>query len=448
MNPKLTVSGYRGVYGDTLTEKIAENYISAFASVLKSRNCKKILVGRDARESGPALLETAVDTLLHMGLDVIDLGLIPTPTVLFLIQNGYADGGVIITASHNPIEYNGLKFITETGLFTNEEDVKQIQNLLSEQSDPSAVKGVRVDGSNLFDKHLEKILARVNVPSIRAKKFKVALDPINSVGCTTTPKLFDALGVSYTAINNEPTGKFAHTPEPLPKNLIGLQALTKESKSDIGFAQDPDGDRLVLCDETGTLLSEELTLALSVKAVLSKTPGDVVVNLSTSNMSEDIASSYGCKTHRSKVGEANVVGEIKKRNAVIGGEGSGGAIFPAINTARDGYVGIALILELMAQENKKLSEIVAQLPSYTMLKEKVSFSGDLQGLYAKIQTEFASGTANTLDGLRLDFEDRSWVHIRPSNTEPVVRIILEAQTPEKASDLMQKCLAIASSNTP
>ena len=438
MDPKLTVSGYRGIWGTTLTNDIARGYVRAFGAFVNVRGGKKILVGRDGRESGPALMESVIDELLSLGFDVVDLGMMPTPVVVFLVRNEKAGGAVIITASHNPIEYNGLKFVTNSGAFTTENEVAEIEKFRSVASGPLPVPAVRSNGSSLFETYLHTLLSKIDVELIKSKKFKVALDPINSVGCTTTPKLFDALGVTYIIINGEPNGKFAHAPEPIRQNLGGLETLVKETKSDIGFAQDPDGDRLVFCDEKGAMVSEELMLALCVKAVMEKTPGAVVINAVTSTASEDIANTYGQKTLRSKVGEANVVEMMTAHSAVIGGEGSGGVIWPAVNAARDSFVGIALILELMARTGKTISELAAELPPYFMHKDKVARQGDLATIYLRLRTAFPNATELPIDGLRLDLPDRSWVNIRPSNTEPIIRIFAEAGTAEAVAALVAK----------
>ena len=462
MKPTLTVSGYRGIWGETLTLNVAREYTRAFGAYVSKRNGHTILVGRDGRESGPAILEAVTNELLTLGFDVVNLGMMPTPTVVFLVRELHADGAIIITASHNPIEYNGLKFVTASGSFTNEEEVKEIEasreaEKLSFSTRPYA--GARApssppastrdglpfekesfsasrDGTHLFDLHLQKLLANIDVPAIKNKNFRVALDPINSVGCTTTPKLHDALGVTYTLINGEPSGKFAHAPEPIAQNLTTLETLVKIAHADIGFAQDPDGDRLVLVDETGTMVSEELMLALCVKAVLQKTRGDIALNVVTSTTSEAIAKSYGGTTWRSKVGEANVVEMMRTHNAVIGGEGSGGVIWPLVNMARDSFVGIALILELMARLGKPISTLVAELPTFSMAKDKVARTGDLADIYARLKNTFPEAVAVDIDGLRLDLPDGSWVNIRPSNTEPIIRIFAESTTKEQAQKLL------------
>ena len=435
--PTLTVSGYRGIWGQSLTDAIARDYVRAFAAFVLKHGGTSIIIGRDARASGPELLEAVVNEIQKTGLSVIDLGMMPTPTALLLVRREHAGGAIIITASHNPIEYNGLKFVTSTGTFTTEKDVAEIEALRPTPVEEKPL-GARTDGSSLFTAHMEAVLRSVSVETIKVRKFKVAIDPINSVGCTTTPKLLEALGAEVVAINNKATGAFAHEPEPLAKNLTDLAALVKNSGADIGFAQDPDGDRLVLCDEKGTIVFEEAGVALAIKAALMRRHGDIAINLSTSNMSEDIASDFGYRTWRSKVGEANVVSTMLAHSAVAGGEGSGGIIFPEVNAARDSFVGMALILDLMATEQKPLSELIDELPKYVMKKDKFSFSGNLTDVYAKLTSLFPEAHRNTLDGLRLDFEDRSWVHARPSNTEPIVRIIIEAKTEERADFLLKQ----------
>lgn len=451
MQPRLTVSGYRGVWGETLTEDIAKDYVRAFGSMLRRRGGAKVLVGRDGRKSGPILMETIIQELLTLGFDVIDLGMMPTPTVLYLVRTEGAAGAVIVTASHNPIQYNGLKFATETGAFTTETDVAEIESLRSamgfrNQTGNQVTPGIRTNGMHLFQKHLDVIAAHVDFARIQKKTFKVAIDPINSVGCTTTPQLLELAGASVYGINTEPTGEFAHEPEPVAKNLSELSTLVRGHGCDVGFAQDPDGDRLVIADETGELLSEELTLPLCLMAILSKTTGTVVMNLSTSNVSEDIAAQFGCATIRSKVGEANVVQAIREHGAVVGGEGSSGPIWPATSGTRDSFTSMALILELMASDGRPLSEIAASLPKWYMDKSKFPRTGELSDLYTQLITAFPEATIDTQDGLRLDFPDRSWVQARPSNTEPIVRIFAEAATPEQLKVLYEKFSPVVHSN--
>lgn len=436
-SPKLTVSGYRGIWGETLTVDIAQDLAHAFASFVIARGGKRILLGRDARQSGPTIIDAVAETLSARGLDVTIGGLLPTPTVLFLVREEKFDGAIIVTASHNPTEYNGLKFVTSRGMFTNETDVAEIKNYLEEKNYAHSENVGNIEtNESLGEKHIAHILKHIDVERIQNKKFKVVLDPINSAGSILTPILLEKLGCETTVINGRPDGNFAHMPEPLAVNLTTLGDAVRTTHADVGFAQDPDADRLVLADETGSVVFEEYTLALAVQSVLEKTPGDIVINLSTSKTSEMIAEKFGKKTFRSKVGESNVVEEIIKRNAVIGGEGSGGIIYPAINPCRDSLTGIAIILELLAKENKSLGTLVAELPHFEMMKDKFPFAGDLSVVYEKIKMRFPDAMQDTQDGLRLDFEDMSWVNIRPSNTEPIVRIMGEAKMKERIQNLV------------
>ena len=435
--PKLTVSGYRGIWGTTLTEEIAREYAKAYGAYVLSKNHTSIVIARDGRETGPILLEAIADELLSLGLDVTDMGMMATPVIPFVVRAKKFGGAIIVTASHNPIEYNGLKFITDTGSFTTEHEVTEVEAFRGKTVQGLNRTSMRTNGASFFEEYLTAITSRIEIEAIARKHFSVGFDPINSVGSTLTPELLDTLGAHFAGINTDPSGQFAHEPEPLPENLTGLQKLVRDLKCHVGFAQDPDGDRLVICDENGTIPTEETMLALCIKAVLKKKKGDVVINMSTSNMSADIAKEFGVQIFRSKVGEANVVQMMKEKNAVIGGEGGGGVIWPEANMARDSFVGIALILELMAKENKPLSEIIALLPKYVMKKEKITFTGDLPSFYEKLKNEFVGAEINTLDGIRFDFPDNSWIHVRPSNTEPVLRIIGEAKDTVRISEIVQ-----------
>ena len=438
MQPQLTVSGYRGIWGQTLTTETANDFTHAFAQFIIARNGKRILIGNDARKSGGELVETISKTLAKHGLDVTIGGLLPTPSVLFLVREEKFDGAIIVTASHNPPQYNGLKFVTSRGMFTNEDEVKELKSLLLTKPEPKNISGKITIDESLGQKHVTHILKYIDVQAVQNKHFKVVLDPINSAGAILTPQLLKALGCDVTVINAEPNGEFAHMPEPLPENLKQLGEKVKEVGADIGFAQDPDADRLVICNEKGEVVFEEYMLSLAIKSVLSKTPGDIVINMSTSRTNEELARTYGGKTFRTKVGEANVVGGILEHNAIVGGEGSGGIIYPTINPCRDSLVGSALILELLARERKPVSEIISTLPHFEMRKTKFPYSGELAPLYEKIKQEFPDATANTLDGLRLEFPDGTWIQLRPSNTEPIVRLMGEALESSHIEALMEK----------
>ena len=394
------------------------------------------------------------------------------------------DGAIIITASHNPREYNGLKFVTNKALFTNEAEVEKIKNNLKKlrQDIPSVstnnfllkIFSSRADAlrkasrrnilttflqkehsggnsepkenfsfSQFPNEHADQILKHVNVEKIRARKFKVAVDMINASACVLDPYLFEQLGVELIPLNNIPNGIFAHKPEPLKENLEEIAHITKEQKCDIGFAHDPDADRLVVINEEGEVISEEYTLAIGVEAVLSKNLNNkVVINMSTSQMNKDIAEKYGGTCIRTKVGEANVVNGIIENKAIIGGEGGGGIIYPTINMARDSFVSLALILELLAERNQTVTECVKSLPLYAVRKDKMPISGDLSEMYKKLKNHFGNAEVNELDGLRLDFSDSSWIHLRPSNTEPIIRLIGEAKTKERIEELFAEAKAI------
>lgn len=468
--PKLTVSGYRGIWGETLTIEIAKKYAKAFGKLILENNTNPtILLGRDGRESGPTIKDEIIPVLENMNINIIDGDVLPTPTVLLAVRENKYDGAIIITASHNPIEYNGLKFVTASGFFTDEAEVEIIkkyfnsiereysslqENIISVSTHKNLLGfcSARLDSlrktsrNNVFfsnkpnyvKNHSNKILSHINVELIKSKKFRVAVDMTNGAASVMDPYLFDQLGIELIPINNVADGKFTHRPEPLKQNLGEIEKLVRDTGADIGFAQDPDADRIVVINENGEMISEEYTIALAVEAVLSNgehTEDTVVVNMSTSQMNVDIAEKYGARCIRSKVGEANVVGEMIKNNSIIGGEGGGGAIYPTMNFARDSFSTLALILELLAKRNLKVSELVDTLPKFFMKKDKVDVSGSLPEMYLKLKDHFSDAETNDLDGLRLDFDDKSWIHLRPSNTEPIVRLYGEASTQEKIDSL-------------
>jgi phosphomannomutase len=381
--------------------------------------------------------------------------------MLLLVKKLEFDGGVMITASHNPIEYNGVKFIVSGGRLTNAEETAIIQsnyNALTAEEKVLDVASLEIlddtktenqtDNSEFRKVHIDEVLKNIDVELIRGKHFKVALDPVNSGGSVITQELLRELGCEVHVINAEMTGLFAHRPEPLPENLGQIAQATKEYGADVGFAQDPDADRLVVVNEHGEVISEEMTLVFGIKNVLAKEPGDVVINLSTSRMGEDVAVSMGRRVFRTKIGEANVVQKMLEVGAPIGGEGSSGAIYPRINTARDSLVGIALVLELLAREDKKVSEIAASLPVYFMKKENIPMKDELASIYASFKALWRDAKINDLDGMKFDFSDKSWMHIRPSNTEPIVRIFGEATTPERIEELFTQAREVLlTSNT-
>jgi phosphomannomutase len=459
--PKLTVSGYRGVWSETLNEDIVRSFAERFAVFVKNNYSghgkPKILIARDGRTSGPIIKKIILDTITSFGIDVLDQDIIPTPTVLFLVRTLGLDGAIIITASHNPIEYNGLKFVNNRGLFTSESEVLDIEGVSKEEIE----KNKNIEAGNIFtedysDNHIEQILKNVDTEAIIQSNFKVFLDSINGAGSVITTKLLARLGCTIFQDNSTPNGLFSRPPEPTPANLGNIGDRVIESGARIGFVQDPDADRLVLIDEKGKVVSEELTVCMGILAVMRKELGSIVVNMSTTRVADDIAEQFGAKVFRTKVGEANVVAGIELNHAVIGGEGSGGIIYPKINMGRDSLTGIALILDLLAKERKPLSEIIATLPRYESRKEKYDLSAeasaqagssDLVETFSKLKSAFSDAILNDIDGLRFDWNEgpfaKSWIHIRPSNTEPIVRLIGESpnkNTLDEIFDRAHKCL--------
>ncbi len=469
IQPELKVTGYRGVWGESLNEDISISFGAAFASFTKVDSGKEnptILIGRDGRESGESIANAIIPEIEKLGVNVIYGDVLPTPTIMLSVKEKGYDGAIIITASHNPIKYNGLKFVTKGARMTNESEVEKIKSFLTSEREnvvPGTLsqrdgarreifqqENIRGDGNNisseLINIHINKILENIDVEKIRARKFKIAVDMINASACVIDPYLFEKLGVEYVALNDTPNGKFAHEPEPIEQNLKDICALMKENKCDVGFAHDPDADRLVIIDENGDYISEEYTLGFGIENVMSKNPNrNVVVNMSTSQMSADITEKYGGTCYRTKVGEANVFAGIDEHDAIIGGEGGSGCIYPTINNCRDGFVSMTLALELLATRNSTVSEMVNILPKYFMKKDKWSVEGkNTLELYEKLKTHFPNAKYNMLDGIRLDFPDQSWIHMRPSNTEPIIRMFGEAKTSERLEELYAEAKKIIS----
>lgn len=444
IKPMFTVSGYRGIWGESLNEEIVFNYALAFAKYIKKNNGKKILIGRDARKTGTKILNIIKNAFNLENIEVEYAGIIPTPSILLLVRKLNFDGGIIITASHNPKEYNGLKFVRKGGLFIEEEIIQEIEGNKKEIEENQYFENIKIQKLEIEEKkyrglHTEEILKNIDTAGIKEKKYKVAFDPINSAGSIIIRELLESLSCEVFGINEEQNGEFTHEPEPLIKNLTQIKEYTALVKADIGFALDPDADRLVVVDDKGEILSEEYTLALSIFSVFLKgEKSDAVINMSTSKMNDEVAKMFGQKIIKTKVGELNVVKKIIEIDAKIGGEGNGGVIYPKINTARDSLVGIGLILELMSRTNKKISEIVADIPKYTMQKDKIPFTDNLENIYKKLETYYTETEINNLDGLRFDFKDGTWLHIRPSNTEPIIRIYGESKNEENLKQKIEE----------
>ncbi|MBQ7042936.1 MAG: phosphoglucosamine mutase [Muribaculaceae bacterium] len=454
-----SISGIRGtiggVPGDGLSPLDIVKFTAAYATFIKSITTKKtrsIVVGRDARLSGKMVNDIIVGTLTGMGFDVINIGLATTPTTELAVVAENACGGIIITASHNPKQWNALKLLNEDGEFLNDAQGREVLRI----AEADAFEFVPVDnlGNEYINttytrKHIDSVLALdlVDVKAIADANFTVAVDAVNSVGGVAIPELLRSLGVqNIIELNCDPTGRFAHTPEPLPENLTQISDLMKSGVADVGFVVDPDVDRLAIVMENGEMFVEEYTLVSIADYVLSKTPGATVSNLSSSRALRDITLTHGCEYSASAVGEVNVVTKMKETGAVIGGEGNGGVIYPASHYGRDALVGVALFLTLLAKSGKKVSELKAGYPAYAIAKTKIELtpSIDVDKILRAVKEKFASEKITDIDGVKIDFPD-SWVHLRKSNTEPIIRIYSEAATMADANNLGEAIKSVIAS---
>ena len=448
-----SISGIRGTIGgktsDNLTPLDTVLFAAAYASWLKKSFVSdqlKVVVGRDARVSGSMIQGLVNQTLVGYGIKVLDLGLSTTPTVGVAVTQQQAQGGIIITASHNPKQWNALKLLNNKGEFLNAENGATILEIANDQDfDFSSVDqlGVLIPIEGAINDHIQKVidLPLVNSEAIRQKKFKVVVDAVNSTGGIAIPKLLESLGVITIPIYCDPTGHFPHNPEPLKEHLSVLSEKVLEEKADFGIVVDPDVDRLAFVDEYGGVFGEEYTLVACSDYVLSKTPGNTVSNLSSTRALSDITIKRGCEYHYSSVGEINVVEKMKKINAVIGGEGNGGIIYPELHYGRDALVGVALFLSLLTESPLKVSELRATYPNYFMSKKKISLSEDLDFdlILKEIESKYSDHNPITIDGVKIEFE-LSWVHLRKSNTEPIVRIYTEAKSEKESEELAERFL--------
>lgn len=436
-----SVSGIRGLVGESFTPELLGQAGSAFAAYCRYGT---VVVGRDSRPTGEALSMNLVSILVLNGCNVIDLGIVPTPTVQVMVEELGAAGGIVISASHNPVEWNALKLINSSGTFLNSSDITKYFRLMEK---PAVYRKWDRIGKvekmlNASSVHIDLVLAAINVKKIQKKKFHVVIDSVNGAGSFITPAMLELLNCKVTEINCIPDGLFPRGAEPLPENLKQLSDAVKKNGADIGFAQDPDADRLAIVDEKGVPLGEEYTVTLVSDHLLAKEKGCVVVNLSTTKAVEDVAAHYSVPFHRAKVGEINVVDEMLRRGARIGGEGNGGVISPEIHHGRDSLAGIAYILEMMAERNKKISELKADMPQYFMKKGKVTLKKPEAApeLLSRIKSDFAGEKISAIDGLRIDFKSEGpfkngWVHLRSSNTEPIFRIIAESDSHAKTEKI-------------
>jgi len=440
MNRLMTsVSGVRGVFADTLNPIIAIKYAAHFALLQKQSYPDRqplIYVGRDSRTTGRAMLYSIISALISVGCDVTDLGIVSTPTLLLKVQESDALGGIAITASHNPPQWNAMKFVDAEGLFLSPEKAEIFLSSVEKEiswSNWQAIGNISTDNKSIAQ-HIEKILAipYLNIEQIRSRRFKVVLDSVNGAGGLISPRLLKELGCTVYEINSEPTGIFAHIAEPLNENLSQLEEAVSFYGADLGFATDPDVDRLSLVSEKGKCIGEELSVALAELFVLPKKKGDVVVNLSSSMISDDIAQSFGVQVQRTKVGEINVGKKMQEIKSPIGGEGNGGIICPDVHYTRDALAGMALILGLLAETDKPLSEIVDTLPKYYFAKDKITVDFSLmESLMSIAPSLFESYRLDTRDGLKA-IGNKHFIHIRQSGTEPIIRIYVESDTPEKS----------------
>ncbi|MBC8310103.1 MAG: phosphoglucosamine mutase [Phycisphaerales bacterium] len=430
----LSVSGARGIVGKTMTPEVAHIYANAFVSFLSDKLGKlpTLCVARDSRPSGPALQDAVAKAFVECGCQVTDLGVVATPTAGVMINALHADGGIIVTASHNPTPWNGIKCLDGDGLAPSKKDATEIIRRFHEKTSlDSKDGGTLTKNTQGNDTHISKLLGVIPPKPIRDKRFRVVLDSINGAGCESGIKLLELLGCDVLHLNGEPTGNFAHPPEPKSENLTDLASMVDKFDADVGFAQDPDADRLAVVDETGFYFGEEYTLVLAAMQWLQTHPNtSTATNLSTSRMIDDVANTHGCKTWRSAVGEANVASVMKKHGCVIGGEGNGGVIFPEVCWVRDSLAGMALILDLIRSKDEPLSAIVQSIQPYEMIKRTIDLanSGGLPAIEKEIErlkNEYGEEKQDDSDGLRIDF-DEGWLHVRPSNTEPIARVIAEA----------------------
>lgn len=446
-----SISGIRGTIGGNSGEGLGGvdivKFTSAYAEFIRRSNpsASRIVVGRDARISGAMVSHLVSGALMAMGLDVINIGLATTPTTELAVTGLGADGGIIITASHNPMQWNALKLLNAKGEFLNDAEGKMVISIAEKEEFTFAdvlSLGKEYKDETWAMRHIEMVknLPLVDCEAIAAADFTVAVDAVNSVGGEVIPALLRSLGVKKVVeLNCEVTGKFAHTPEPIPENLTQISNLMKDGRADVGFVVDPDVDRLAIVMENGEMFVEEYTLVAVADYVLRHTPGSTVSNLSSSRALRDVTQAHGCSYSAAAVGEVNVVTKMKETGAVIGGEGNGGVIYPELHYGRDALVGVALFLSLLAKEGKKVSELKAGYPKYAIAKNKIELTPeiDVDAILEAVKEKFANEKITDIDGVKIDFPE-SWVHLRKSNTEPIIRIYSEAASMEDAQNLAEQ----------
>lgn len=436
------ISGVRGIVGTGLTPEVISQFVLGFGTLMDGG---KIVIGKDTRPSGEMVRHSVISSLLATGCDVIDLGICPTPTVLFNVKELKADGGIAITASHNPIEWNALKFIGKDAKFLDIKRAEELVNIYRKKTFNTVgwnEIGKLFEDKDGIDRHIDKILSLpyLNMDGLKKRKFKVAVDCVNGAAFEAFPQLLEKLGCNVVKVFCDGTGEFKRSPEPLAENLALLSKNVKREKADVGFATDADGDRLSIVSDKGKPLGEEYSLPLVAKFILSKKKGDVVTNLSTSRMIDYVVGEKDSQLYRTKVGEANVVLKMEEVKAIIGGEGNGGIIFPEVQYTRDALTGIALILEYMLESNKNISQLKDELHNFSIVKRRKKLeTSDYKQDFDAIISRFPEGEVNMTDGIRIDWEN-GWLHIRKSGTEPILRIIAEAKTKKNAESICNKAM--------
>jgi len=446
----VSVSGVRGRVGDPLTPELVAGIAAALGGHLREvEQGRTMCLGRDSRVSGPMYAAAVTAGLQSVGCDVVDLGVVPTPTLLMAVRDHGAVGGIGVTASHNPAEWNALKLVSSEGIFLDAERSAAFRAYLAGRDPPRAPwddLGTVTSDGDAWRRHLDRILAlpQIDPARIGAARLKVAVDCVHGAGGPPIAELLERLGCEVVGMGMEPDGLFPRDPEPTAANLTGLGVLVRESGAAVGLAIDPDADRLSLVDEAGAAMGEDLTLTLAAAAVLAETPGPVVTNLSTSQVLDDVARAYSVPLHRAPVGEVNVARRMQHEGAVVGGEGNGGVILPALHHTRDAPLACALILQHLAEEGMTPSEAAARWPSYRIVKEKVTFPREaLAEGYRALAEDLQAESADESDGLRLEWASRKlWLHVRPSGTEPVVRLIAEGPEERTARGVVRRAQAL------
>lgn len=435
---KISISGVRGVIGESLTPILLTRFAQAFGTYV---GASTIVVGRDPRTSGEMVKQAVIAGLLSSGCRIVDIGMCPVPTIQLLVRHHRAQGGIAITASHNPAEWNALKFIGRGGFFLNSGQARELLDIYH-QGEYSRVGGAEmrevIEESGATDLHIQTIIDGLGRLPTPKKKLRVVIDACNGAGSLAGPKLLEALGAEVFTINVTPEGSFPRPAEPLAENLGDLCAAVKKHGADVGFAQDMDADRLAVVSEEGIAIGEEYTLLLATVGVLNKTPGPVVANLSTTSALEEVARRFGCRLVQSKIGEVNVTEEMQKQNAVIGGEGNGGVIYPPLNFARDSLVGMALILHLLAETGQSVTELVNSLPRFAMIKEKMACPSDkISSILRLLRQDYAAYPIDLRDGVKVSLPI-GWFLVRASNTEPIIRVIAEAEREADARAIIDR----------